>query len=347
MADDPLPSLPGNAPLTTDTLRRLLEALPDALVIYHEDRIVLVNSRTEDLFGYPREELLGRPLELLVPERFRTRNFPLGKSVVLSGRRKDGHEFPVEVSLGSLQTEGGLLVVGIIRDISELEKFAGTAAHDLLAPLRTIRSFIKELEEDCPRQPGATASSWIAHIDRTAERMQRLIENLLAYAHARTEEKTPDPAALTDALKAACANLQAQIDDTRASVTWDDELPTVLVQPAHLLRLFQNLIDNALKFRGEDRQPLIHVSARRQDDFWEISIADNGIGMEPRDLEKIFVPTGRLSSTEKYPGSGMGLTICQTIVQRHGGRIRAASPGLNRGSTFSFTLPALPPGVSS
>jgi len=139
---------------------------------------------------------------------------------------------------------------------------------------------------------------------------------------------------------AACANLQAAIDECGARVTADDPLPTVLGDDTQLVQLFQNLIGNALKFRAEEGAPHVHVGSRRDGDRHVVSVADNGIGIEPQYLHRIFGLGERLHGVSKYPGNGIGLATCEKIVQRHGGRIWAESPGPGHGSTFSFDLPA-------
>jgi len=168
--------------------------------------------------------------------------------------------------------------------------------------------------------------------------MRVLIEDLLAFSRVRTQGKEPAPTDCADALEGACANLNAAIEENAATVT-ADELPTVLADPTQLVQLFQNLIGNALKFRAA-RPPRIHVRARSEAGDWVIAITDNGIGIEPQYLKRIFGLGERLHSISSFPGNGIGLATCEKIVQRHGGRIWAESPGPDRGSTFSFTLPA-------
>jgi PAS domain S-box-containing protein len=509
--------------LSEGTLRSLLEAVPDALVVIDaRGRIVLVNAQTEQLFGYRREELLGQVIELLVPDRVRARHVdhrsgyfaaphirPMGKGLELYGRRKDGHEVPVEISLSPLQTETGLLVVGTVRDVSErkrseaqlrklearyrslvegipavtfmaaldegvnelyvspqieallgfsqqewlenpilwytqlhaddrqrwhtefartcatgepfrsvyrllsrsgevvwvhgeaklvrdddglplflqgvafditgikhaeeelkalnrtleqrvadrtavaeeraqelarsnaaLEQFGYVVAHDLRQPLRTMKSYIQKLAEHYQGQFDELAGSYVTRSINDADRMRVLIDDLLAYSRVRTQGKEPAPTDCGAALAAAWANLQAAIEESGAVVT-ADWLPTVLADATQLVQLFQNLVANAMKFQA-GQPPSIHVSARREGDFWVIAVADNGIGIEAQYLQRIFGLGERLHTTSKYPGNGIGLATCEKIVQRHGGRIWASSPALGQGSTFSFTLPAVP-----
>lgn len=173
-----------------------------------------------------------------------------------------------------------------------------------------------------------------------ADRMRVQIDDLLAYSRVRTQGKEPVPTDCAAAFAAACANLQADIEESGGRVT-ADALPMVLADKSQLVQLFQNRMGNALKFRAE-RPPRIHVHARRDGDFWQFTIADNGIGIEAPYLERIFGLGERLHSIARYPGNGIGLATCERIVQRHGGRIWAESPGLDQGSTFCFTLRAVP-----
>jgi two-component system, chemotaxis family, sensor kinase Cph1 len=156
----------------------------------------------------------------------------------------------------------------------------------------------------------------------------------------RTQGKEPVPVACGEAVASACANLHAAIEEAGAEVTADG-LPTVLADPTQLVQLFQNLIGNALKFRADDRPSRVAVTARRFDaGWWQVDVADNGIGIETEYLRRIFGLGERLHGASKYPGHGIGLATCEKIVQRHGGRIWAASDGPDRGATISFTIPA-------
>jgi PAS domain S-box-containing protein len=226
----------------------------------------------------------------------------------------------------------------LARSNAALEQFGYVVAHDLRQPLRTMKSYIQKLAERYTGQLDSQADDYITRGVNAADRMRVLIDDLLAYSRVRTQGKDPAPTECGTALAAACANLQAAIDETGGAVT-ADALPTVLADPTQLVQLFQNLIGNALKFRA-DRPPQIHVSARRESHAWMIAVADNGIGIEPQYLERIFGLGERLHSISAYPGNGIGLATCEKIVERHGGRIWATSPGPDGGSTFSFTLPA-------
>ena len=169
-----------------------------------------------------------------------------------------------------------------------------------------------------------------------AARMKQLIEDLLAYSRVGTKGKEFKPVSLEAPLKRAVTNLRAAIEESGAAVSWDS-LPSVDVDEVQLVQLFQNLIGNALKFRGQ-AVPRIRVSALEENAEWRVSIADNGIGIEPQYFERIFMVFQRLHTMGEYPGTGIGLAICKKVAERHGGRIWVTStPGA--GSTFHFTLP--------
>ncbi len=228
----------------------------------------------------------------------------------------------------------------LARSNAALERFGYVIAHDLRAPLRTIKSYTQKLPAAALAQLDAEAGENLSRIINAADRMRIQIDDLLIYSRVRTQGKALAPTDCVSALAAACANLQADIEESGARVTWD-ELPAVLADRTQLVQLFQNLLGNALKFRAE-RPPHVHVSVRRDGDAWLLSVADNGIGIEPQYFDRIFGLGERLHSIAKYPGNGIGLATCEKIVQRHGGRIWVASPGPDQGSTFHFTLSVVP-----
>lgn len=168
-------------------------------------------------------------------------------------------------------------------------------------------------------------------------RMQSLIQDLLSYSRVSRHSKNFESASLRHALQTALAALKASIQEADARIT-HDSMPTVGCDAGQISQVFQNLLGNALKYRGEQR-PLIHVGARHNDGAWTFSVADNGIGIEPRHFEKIFVIFQRLHTRERYAGTGIGLAVCRKIVHRHGGRIWVESGGAGQGATFFFTLP--------
>lgn len=222
----------------------------------------------------------------------------------------------------------------------ELERFAYVASHDLQEPLRMVSSYTQLLERRYKAQLDDDARDFIAFAVDGANRMQRLINDLLAYSRISTRGKEPEPADAHAALGEALANLRALIDEHGGMVT-NGDLPTVLADPPQLVRLLQNLVANAIRFHGE-HPPHVHVEATPAGGEHVFSVRDNGIGIEPQYQERIFGVFQQLHPSSRYGGTGIGLSICKRIVERHGGRIWVESePG--EGATFSFTLPASEP----
>ncbi len=354
-----------------ERFRALLESAPDAIVIIDSDgRIVLVNAQAERLFGYSREKLLHQPIELLVPADIHGHpqdhfldvfsDQPtgiLGSYIELIGRRRDGTELPIEISFNPLTTDEGNLVFSSIRDITErkraeklakqaedlaqsnaeLQQFAHVASHDLQEPLRMVTSYAQLLETRYKGKLDADADVFLGFMIDGARRMQALIEGLLAYSRVGFKHKPFGAVDCNVAVQEAIHNLSKAIADAQATINCGG-LPAVKADHRQLIQLFQNLIGNAVKFRGTE-PPQIQVSASEDKNGWLFSISDNGIGIGLDHVDRIFLIFQRLHLASEYPGTGIGLAICKRIVEGHGGKIWVEStPG--RGSIFYFTLPA-------
>ena len=347
---------------------RLFEEAHDAILLFDvEGQFLDMNRKAIELFGYTKDELTSMTIwDLISPSEQSDSHMKLKK--LLDGDRipvfertlvaKDGSLIPVENSAFVVRDEHGEVkfIQSILRDIRkrkeaerrvqqtleeversnrELEQFAYVASHDLQEPLRMVASFTQLLEKRYADQLDDTAREYIAFAVDGANRMQNLINALLRYSRVGTRGNPFTPTDCSEVLAQALINVKSQIDETQALIT-NDALPIVAVDADQLVQLFQNLISNAIKFR-KDTAPRIHISAECTEDEAIFSVSDNGIGIDPTYLDKIFVIFQRLDG-HAFPGTGIGLSICKKIVERHEGRIWVESePG--HGSTFYFTLP--------
>jgi len=222
------------------------------------------------------------------------------------------------------------------RSNTELEQFAYIASHDLQEPLRGVAGMAQLLQQRYQGQLDSRADEFIGHIVDGTQRMQTLINDLLAYSRIGRRGETIKPTAADIALNATLKNLEAAIQEYGATIT-SESLPKVRADATQLTQLFQNLIGNAIKFRA-NRPPQIHIGVADAGEFWRFSVEDNGIGIEPQYFERIFQVFQRLHTHRIYKGTGIGLAICKKIVERHGGLIWVESQ-FGRGSSFYFTLP--------
>jgi light-regulated signal transduction histidine kinase (bacteriophytochrome) len=223
------------------------------------------------------------------------------------------------------------------RSNDELQQFAYVASHDLQEPLRMVASYTQLLASRYKGRLDADADEFIAYAVDGSNRMQRLIQDLLAYSRAGTNGKAVREISSENALKAAVRNLQAVVEESGAIVT-HDSLPAITTNDAQLIEVFQNLVGNAIKYHGPEA-PRVHVSAGKNGGReWVFSVQDNGLGIDRQYFDRIFVLFQRLHGREEFSGTGIGLAVCKKIVERQGGRIWVESQP-ERGSTFRFTLP--------
>ena len=355
-------------------MRLIIENAYDAYVAMdREGAIVDWNPQAERVFGWTREEAIGRLLsDTIIPQRMRTQHLTglvhylhtgegplLNRRVEVQALRRDGGEFPVEMTISTMRIEDSVIFSAFIHDISdrirakeelertadelrrsneELEQFAYIASHDLQEPLRMVASYTQLLERRYGAQLDDAAREFIGYAVDGAKRMQQFITGLLRYSRVATEPRVLEPVNLHAAFQAAVANLRIAIEESGATVE-ARSLPVVRGDPRQLAQLFQNLIGNALKFRKPGEPPRVEVWAERDGDFWRVSVRDNGIGLDPRFSDRVFTIFQRLHTRDEYEGTGLGLAICKKIVERHGGRIWVESRE-GEGATFSFTLPA-------
>ena len=230
----------------------------------------------------------------------------------------------------------------LARSNTDLEQFAYAASHDLIEPLRSVSGSLMLLQKRCASQLDAAAGNYIHLAMDGSNRMQAMIKDLLTYSRVRVDRKEDQPVPLRLAFDRACGNLGEAIVESAASISCGD-LPVLRGDLGQLTQLFQNLIGNALKFHG-NKPPVVSVKAQRQATDWLFSVTDQGIGIEEKHLERVFNLFKRLHTREEYAGTGIGLTLCKKIVERHGGSIWIES-SFGEGSTFFFTLPDWAPAV--
>ena len=353
-------------------LAGVIESADDAIIsIDSRHRIVVFNPAAQKIFGHAEAAMLGQTLDALIPQRFRAQHIDHVQSFVtedsnsrraggarqLVGMRSDGIEFPIEASISRFRCKGEWHSTVILRDITQrnaaetalvqsrqeltrsnadLEQFAYAASHDLQEPLRSVASSVQLLQKRYEGKLDARADTFIAHAVSGATRMQALIDDLLAFSRIGNKSNQATDISMESALSAAIANLQQAIVDSNAQIT-HDALPSVQAQSGQMTQLLQNLLANAIKFRGV-KPATVHVGARQAGREWVFSVADQGIGIEPKYFNRIFELFKRLHTREEYAGTGIGLALCKKIVERHGGRIWVESePG--RGTTFFFAWP--------
>ena len=349
----------------------LLDSTPDGMLMVDlTGRIVLANRHAEKLFGYGAGEVRGLLVEALIPERFRSahvghragyaghpRTRPMGAGMELYGVRKDGTEFPAEISLSPFKTEEGTLVISAIRDITErkrverelqeknaalesanqeLEAFSYSISHDLRAPLRAMAGFARILEKQFAGQPSPEAQQAIQRIRDNAAKMSQLIDGLLDFSSLSWMPLTKKKVAPTAIARAVFEELHPEIASRRVEMEIA-KLPACEADAKLLRQVFANLLSNALKYTRDRDPAVVKVGWREENGAGFYFVQDNGAGFDMEYAGKLFRVFQRLHSSDEFEGTGVGLAIVQRIIHRHGGRVWARGQ-VDRGATFCFTL---------
>ncbi len=349
--------------------RTLIDHLPDYIFIKDTASRFVVNNRAHiELLGCAtQEEVLGKTDFDIFPRELAEQYYADEQMLIRTGHPLIDREEKTISKTGKRQwlsttkvpmrnPEGEIIgLAGMSRDITarkeaeaalaqafgELEKFTYMVSYDMQRPLMEIASELERLQDRLGGRIGDVSRGIIARAVDSSQHVQRLNNSLLAYSRAETWGTMPEPTDSRVVVEHALENLNERIEETGASIVVDS-LPTVAADPVQAERLFTNLIQNAIKYRGE-ATPEVRVSATRRDRFWEFSVTDNGIGIDPQYSEQIFDIFQRLHDQIERPGTGIGLAICKKIVERHGGSIGVESqPG--EGAAFHFTLPRVEEG---
>jgi PAS domain S-box-containing protein len=347
-------------------LRGILESAPDAIIAIDENLIIqLINPAASRMFGWPVEQAIGMPATQLMPERFRLPDAGvqaagqgntqglLAVAAMSFGLHRGGAEFPVEVSHSSGSASGAAWHTLVIRDITsrmrdyealersnlDLQQFAYVASHDLKTPLRSIGGLMQILERNYSTKLDEKGVALIHRAVAAVKRLELLTEDLLSYARLNSEVRPFVLVNCNDMAQEVIYLLDAPIAESGATVTAGD-LPEVMGDRTQLVQLLLNLIGNGIKY-CRDRAPVVHVSAHRGEREWVFSVADNGIGIDSQHHDKVFEVFKRLHTQTEYSGTGIGLSVCRRVVDRHGGKIWITSV-VGEGTTFRFTIPDTP-----
>ena len=350
------------------TIRTLFEALAEGIIVVERGgRIIIINQRAEEMFGYSHDEVVGQPLNILLPEQFLAKHAqyvadyfqvplirPMEQRQDLTGKRKDGAEFPVKIGLSYLNTDAGPLALAFVSDITlrqqaerallkrnaELDAFAYTLAHDLNVSLSILVGFSEQLAEDADGLSPAVTHAHLVTMAHTARRMSNIINELLLFASMRKEEVTLEAINTGRIVTEALKRLRHTVAEQRAEIVLPDSFPTALGHAAAIEEVWFNYLSNALKYGGQP--PRLQIGGLQQADgyikFW---VKDNGRGLTSEQQARIFAPPAN-RDRPFIKGHGLGLSIVKPIVEKLGGQVGIESE-VGLGSTFSFTLRAAAP----
>lgn len=355
-----------------ERIHSVVESAPNGfLMIDSAGTITLVNRATEALFGYPRSELIGKPVEMLLPERYRSEHpssrnqffrdaqeRPMGAGRDLFGQRHDGAEIAVEIGLNPIRTEEGLFVLASIVDMTdrkriqdelnkvnaelkarsdEMEQFVYTISHDLKSPLVTMQGFIGILSEDIAANRQDDLQDSLTRIQRAGHHMNRLLDDLLQLSRVGTVRNDPEWVDVSTMMQEIREDLSKRLEESNAQMFIADTLPSVFADRLRLRQLFENLLSNAIKYGTTAEEPEIRVAGEMEGQSVRYTVTDNGPGIPEADQARVFAVFHRLESAQD--GTGLGLAVVRRIARLHGGDVTLNSrPGT--GTTFIVTLPA-------
>ncbi len=355
-------------------LAALVDAAVDGIIaIDTKGTITSFNAAASRLFGYGAAEAVGQNVKMLMPSRYADHHdgylqsylntgerkiIGIGREVV--GRRKDGSQFPMHLSVAEARVGQGRYFLGIARDLTrvkeaerakaelirelesknaELERFTYTVSHDLKSPLITIKGFLMMMQEDIEAQDHDRLRSDMARVGNAADKMKQLLDELLELSRIGRVVNPPETVSLSLLAEDVRELLRGPLEKSGVRLEIQPDMPTIRGDRLRLREVLQNLIENAIKFMDADNdEPSIWVSATQEAETVHCEVRDNGVGIEPRYIEKVFGLFEQLDPSRA--GSGVGLALVQRIVEVHGGRVWAHSAGLGRGASFHFELPA-------
>lgn len=351
--------------------RLIMNSALDAIICIDTNGCITVwNPQAEKIFGWIESEVKGcRLSEIIVPERYRAGHEAGLKRYVSTGEQKmlntliqitamhrNGKEFPIELTVIPMHQNDNDFFCAFIRDVTErkeaearqkeyaddlkkknteMEQFVYVASHDLQEPLRTVSSFVELLKKHYKGETDENATKYMNFITDASARMQQLVKDLLEYSRLG-RERILEPIDCNHVVHQVLSDLTTAVQESHAVINID-LLPTLSGYATEMKQLFQNLISNSLKFRKQGKPLVINISAMPREDHWQFEVVDNGIGIEERNWERIFIIFKRLHTKNEYQGTGIGLAHCKKIAELHNGRIWVNST-LGEGSTFYFTI---------